>query len=112
MELVEQQHRDEESTQYEENVNAEPATMHKPAKLLFNVQVANGAQGGTPQLLVSWSRDGDPSLDLNSFGPSGRVISGRLGPVSSDFRLESAHCEQFVANPMNSRAQDLRSQEW
>jgi hypothetical protein len=39
------------------------------ASLLFNVDFASGAGGGgTPHLLISWSREGDPSLDVAAFG--------------------------------------------
>ena len=66
------------------------------ATLLFSVAFAQGANGsrtGTPQLLVSWSREcdqcGDNSMDVSGFGPSannGYVALGSNGasiPVGS-----------------------------
>lgn len=38
------------------------------ANLLFRVDFAgNGLAGATPQILVSWSREGDPAMDLGEF---------------------------------------------
>ena len=63
------------------------------ATLLFSVSFANGGKSGTPQLLVSWTREcdqcGDGSMDVNGFGSSaskGYVAIGSNGasiPVGS-----------------------------
>jgi hypothetical protein len=59
------------------------------ANLLFNVDFAKGAAGGgTPHLLISWSREGDPSMDVAGFGQNAAgsyvaiVGSGAPLPVS------------------------------
>lgn len=56
------------------------------ANLLFRIDFAGGVGGSSsPHLLVGWSRDGDTSLDLGSFGPaaqSGYVAIGANGAAT------------------------------
>ena len=59
------------------------------ANLLFKVDFLTGpGGGGTPQLLVGWSRDGDPTLDVGKFGPAAQpgylvVANGSSDPLAA-----------------------------
>lgn len=78
------------------------------ANLLFNVGFTNGAGGsGTPQLLISWTREGDPSLDVASFGESAQggyvalIGSNGLVPVSSLNGVDGVFQSNVIAGADN-----------
>jgi hypothetical protein len=44
------------------------------AKMALNVSFAGG-HGGTPQITVGWIRDGDPTMDVTSFGDTDSYVT-------------------------------------
>lgn len=82
------------------------------ATLLFSVDFLNGAgnpEGATPVLMVSWSRDGegDPSLDLSSFGPA--AADGYVAlPIGGLGSTQGAVQSQQIAGSDNQVRNDMR----
>jgi len=91
------------------------------ATVLFNVDFANGASsgGGTPHLLIGWSRDcdgcGDAALDVPGFGSSAQdgyvaIVSNGAGssPVGGLQTVQGAVQTQQIAGADNHVLNDMK----
>lgn len=73
------------------------------ATLLFSVNFLNGAgnpEGATPVLMISWSRDGDPSADVAGFGEAaaeGYFAIGGLGTVQGGVQSQQISGSDNIA---------------
>lgn len=80
------------------------------ATLLFSVDFLNGAgnpDGATPVLMIGWSREGDPSLDVAGFGgdAAGNYIAVPAGAFGSS---QGAVQTQLIAGSDNAVRNDMR----
>lgn len=89
------------------------------AVLLFNVDFAKGAatsDGATPHLLVSWSHDGDATMDVHAFSGdagNGYVALGSTGsaiPAGSMGTINGAVQGQQIAGSDNLARNEMRIQ--
>lgn len=78
------------------------------ATVLFSVGFANGAgnlDGATPSLLLTWSRDGDPDMDVAGFSDGYVAVTIPIGGLDT---MRGAVQSQQIAGDDNHVRNDMR----